>query len=268
MLKIKNRRHLVKLLATYEHQNQYHLVFRCAEGGNLVDLWENHTRNPLIDHGRICWFAEQCHGLARGLEGIHDAKPSQEGAHEEEAHEGPPKPTFPNKVTSQSQEPTVKQEEVHANSWQGLDYGRHGDIKPQNVLWFSQDQNQFGHGELKICDFGATTFTTTPAAKIPATEAQVTWTFAGPEFETNEYVSRSFDIWSLGCTYLLFITWILLGADGLEDFTQSRMQERTGRHKFRVDNFYNLIRDGEDRRAEVKDSVKKVSYPSTVNTLG
>lgn len=257
MLKIKSRKHLVKLLTTYQHQNQYHLIFRWAEGGNLADLWKTHIKNPKVDHDRICWFSEQCHGLAYGLDGIHDTKLSQEDLGD---IQGSPLPTPPIKAMAQTQYLSVIQDGLNANASRDRDCGRHGDIKPENVLWFSQDGNQFGHGELKISDFGLTTFHSMLTTKVSPQGIAVTHTYMAPEYDLNEDLSRAFDIWSLGCTYLEFITWILLGAGGLVDFSKMRLQETGSNKNFVCDNFYKIIREANGRRrAEVKDSVERVS---------
>lgn len=263
-MKIKRRKHLVKLLTTFQHQNQYHLIFRWAEGGNLADMWKKHTRDPKIDHDRICWFAEQCHGLASGLDGIHDTKLSPK---EVDDIQGSPSPTSPTKLSPQIQHLTVNQDGMHSNESQDRDCGRHGDIKPENVLWFSQDQNRFGHGELKISDFGLTTFHSMLTTKVSPRGIAVTHTYMAPEYDLNEDLSRPFDIWSLGCTYLEFITWMLLGADGLERFSEVRLQETGSNKNFVCDNFYKIIRDGKDRYAKVKESVQTVSHLYSSNTI-
>ena len=260
LLKIKSREHLVKLLTTYEHQNHYHLMFRWAEGGNLADLWKKHVRKPILDHGRICWFAEQCHGLAHGLDGIHDTKLSQK---EVEDIQGSPSSTPSIKSASRTQYLSVKQDGVNANKFRDGDCGRHGDIKPENILWFSQDQNRFRHGELKISDFGLTTFHSMLTTKVSPKGIAVTHTYMAPEHDLNEDLSRPFDIWSLGCTYLEFITWMILGADGLKKFSALRLQETGSRKTFYCDNFYKIIREGKSTRAEVKESVEKVSNSPT-----
>lgn len=82
---------------------------------------------------------------------------------------------------------------------------------------------------------------------------------APPEYDLREDLSQPFDIWSLGCTYLEFITWLLLGAEGVENFRQIRLDERDSRPKLKMDTFYKLVEAGKSRHAEVKESVKTVS---------
>lgn len=263
-MKIKRRKHLVKLLTTFQHQGQYHLVFRWAEGGNLLDMWQTHAREPKLDHNRVCWFVEQCYGLAHGLDGIHQ---TQLSPREVDDIQGSPSPTSPTKAVPQTQYLTTSRELAHDNVSEDRDCGRHGDIKPENVLWFSQDQNRFGHGELKISDFGLTTFHSAVTTKVSPRGIAVTHTYMAPEYGLNEDLSRPFDIWSLGCTFLEFITWMLLGAGGLEDFAKKRLSETGSNPNFLCDNFYKIIREGKEIRAEVKDSVERVSHSNTSNTV-
>lgn len=284
-MKIKNKRrkHLTELLTTFQHQNKYHLIFRWAEGGNLMDLWTNHMKKPKIEHGLMCWFAQQCHGLAHGLDGIHNLKISQDELKDIL------QPTMPSSYFLP--EPSWVRADIGYK-----DHGVHGNIKPPNVLWFSQDANEFGHGILKISGLGfqVISFDRTDGRPLKGHGGR-TWTYGkrksflctisclfcfwdlaeyvacgsiknnspmpgAPEHDISDDVSRPFDIWSLGCLYLEFITWLLLGAEGLEEFMQIRMGESGSRARFQTDSFYKVLGDRDNRRAEVKESVGKVSH--------
>lgn len=248
-----------------------------------MDLWTNHMKKPQIEHGLMCWFAQQCHGLAHGLDGIHNLKMSQD------EFEDILQPTTP---TSFQPEPPWRSELGYKAN------GVHGNIKPPNVLWFSQDANEFGHGILKISDIGFQVFSFAERDGRPwkgRARGGRTWTYGkrrsflctiscllcfwdlaeyvacssiknnspmpgAPEHDISDNVSRPFDIWSLGCLYLEFITWMLLGAEGLEKFTQARMEERGSRPNFQTDSFYNVLGYRDNRRAEVKESVGRVSH--------
>lgn len=51
----------------------------------------------------------------------------------------------------------------------------------------------------------------------------MTVTYRPPEYDTKlKPVSRSWDVWGLGCTYLEFVTWFLLGRAGLKEFAKRR----------------------------------------------
>jgi len=65
-----HHKHIVSLLATYEHLGRYHLVFHRAES-NLLTLWKKIKRQPAFDYGNIVWMAEQCSGISEGLCRLH-----------------------------------------------------------------------------------------------------------------------------------------------------------------------------------------------------
>lgn len=252
LTKIKPKPHLATAVTAFKYEGKYHLVFEWAEGGNLANFWE--TQRPSLTQNSICWLAQQCHGLADGLDGIHNASISWEEIENDDAllDSSQPRPTPAAEDRSQ----------IH---------GRHGDIKPQNILWFRDHDNQYGGGVLKITDFGVTAFHTARTTKVPATHVPVTITYAAPEYDVSEtyseaYVSRPFDIWSLGCVYLEFITWSLLGYEGLEEFAKRRMAEKGRRKRFKVDNFYSvhkrLILLDIEEYGTVKKSVTRVGVQS------
>lgn len=75
--------------------------------------------------------------------------------------------------------------------------------------------------DLVIGDFGGGDFY--DASKHPDPLRQMTVTYRPPEYDTKlKPVSRSWDVWGLGCTYLEFVTWFLLGRAGLKEFAKRR----------------------------------------------
>lgn len=213
--KIRNQKknHLTSLLAAYETDNkqEFCLLFHWADGGNLRQFWEQQSHHDL-DMSWFCWMAEQCRGLADGLSGIHCAKLS----HEE-------------MVAALGPELGPIYEDVSLNNAKGdeRDYGRHGDIKPQNILWFCDDPNRWGHGVLKLTDFGIATFhrkETTTVLKIE--NAKATSTFMPPEFPSKKFISRAYDVWSLGCVYMDFITWAIFGDTGVQEYRKKRIEDK------------------------------------------
>jgi serine/threonine protein kinase len=101
-----------------------------------------------------------------------------------------------------------------------LNYGRHGDISPRNILWF-QTQDPGVVGQLKLFDLGVTTFHAQPEyTKLRSTKFKYKYLHAAPELKHSEGLSRVFranDIWSLGCVLVKLMTWFLLGPNGTED---------------------------------------------------
>lgn len=204
LIKLPRHRHLNTLLTSYAWQKSHFLVFPWADG-NLFDLWTGNIPQPIATSDMVFWFLEQCVGLAEGLTIIHGTS------------------KLSKKV-----------------------FGRHGDIKPQNILWFRrsefEEQGQSGMGVLKISDFGETKFHHVSTDKrAETTNAAVTITYSAPEFEAQRGgpVSRAFDIWSLGCVYLEFATWLLRGAKGVDEFGMKRLSKSRG--NFETDTFYEMV---------------------------
>lgn len=257
LLKVKLRPHLeVGLVTSFEHRERFHLLFRWADGGNLRNLWENNP-TPNITHSWICWVAQQLHGLAHGLDGIHNTKLTQSevAAVQPALQDSPISPDFPQQLS-----PTVNS--LAPEDDEGKDYGRHGDIKPENILWFKQDKNYPKFGILKLSDFGLTTFHRAWTTAVNVEEVRVTHTYSAPEREIEETLSRPFDVWSLGCIILEFVTWILLGSKGLATFEERRQADWGIRSpKFRLDNFFAIYHNEKEQQdqAKVKPSVELVS---------
>lgn len=247
ILKVKARPHLeVGLLTSFQHQERFHLLFRWADGGNLRDMWMNSPR-PNLTHSRMCWMARQLHGLAHGLDGIHNTQMT--------VSDTPLSPSATQQSFDIVFNPLNQDDE-------GRHYGRHGDVKPQNVLWFRHDTKDPEFGILKLSDFGLTTFHRALTTGVNAEDVRVTNTYSAPEREIEEKLSRPFDVWSLGCIYLEFTTWILRGSRGITTFEEKRLPD--GGHRspnFELDNFFTIFREGDKYRAAVKPSVFKVSSP-------
>ena len=103
--------------------------------------------------------------------------------------------------------------------------GRHGDIKPENILWFQDEPDPelpecpasaVPGGILKICDFGVTDYhSPLSVSDVPAdTVSAATTAYSPPELKRGSTVSPRYDSWSLGCVLLHFVTWY---ADGWQE---------------------------------------------------
>ncbi|KAH7309158.1 kinase-like domain-containing protein [Stachybotrys elegans] len=210
--------HLTPLYATIEHKGHFHLLLPWALGKSLYSMWQQEA--PRNSREYWMWFVKQCLGIASGLDCIHDTNLGMSDG-----------------VAAQLPYPEDDRT-----------CGRHGDIKPNNILWFhdhTEDKRNHGgkHGEygrLKICDFGLTRFSKPDATKATAKNIRVTQTYRPPEYDINEKVSRPFDIWSLGCVYVEFITWLLLGGQGISEFDKLRQRESVRPH-IRGDHFFDIV---------------------------
>ncbi|KAK3374516.1 kinase-like domain-containing protein, partial [Lasiosphaeria ovina] len=200
--------HIIRLLATWHQQNTWYLLFPWADGGNLHDYWE---KNPEGNQRRedkekpgceakrrqqlTQWVAEQLKGLTEALAKIHRSPTDKD-------------------VTSCI-----------------ADYGIHGDVKPQNILHFKDEHNEYDC--LVICDFGFTRYHSKDS-RSAASPAGNTRTYRAPEYDkmNNDQepaISRACDLWALGCVYLEFMVWYLEGYHAMNhEFTQERLDEDSG----------------------------------------
>lgn len=204
-------KHLISLLATYQQGNEYYLIFPWARG-DLRSYWRDIDPEPTADHDTTTWMAEQCYGIARGLSKIHQ----HETAYFRSSSDHPFAPKGP--ISSRARSGSLQL------------FGRHGDIKPQNVLCFGNANTGLGRPILKITDLGLAEFKTS-IANIYKSSSKISMTAAyrPPEYDTeNGKVGQSHDIWALGCLYLEMIAWILGGWELVQEFEKLRVAETTG----------------------------------------
>jgi serine/threonine protein kinase len=223
--------HIITLLATYKQFNTYHLIFHRADG-NLYGYWVYENPRPVMNYESILWVIQQCQGLADGLSKLH--------YHETFVRDG-----------GEDQEPGRRIAK----------YGRHKDIKPQNILFYSDlDSNQV---TLKLSDFGTSDLKSSASRSNSGGKAPDTFTYRPPERELKfSPIRQSADIWSLGCVFLELITWALGGQELWYSFGQARCSvEHPG--ELEKDTFFTFKPEEyvEDRiigKVMVKEAVVKV----------
>ena len=107
---------------------------------------------------------------------------------------------------------------------------RHGDIKPENILWFKErtDEAHPIGGTLKITDFGLAR--SHPIADQDEFERPRGYsrTYRAPEFDIKGAIGGAYDLWSFGCVVLETAVWLIRGWEGVTSFALSRAG-RTGR---------------------------------------
>lgn len=254
---------LLNLLATYKYKDYYHLVFPWADG-DLRRLWRS-TPSPQAGKEEMRWLAQQCASIASALKSVHAGAESW--------------------IESGGDGPSDKQR-VAMNK-----FGIHGDIKPENIFIFSKGQqksfkalcmgppNTSSDGsstspserssrsgtpssaadEFVLGDFGGAEFFAPSSNPDPL--RQITVAYRPPEYDTKlRPVSRSWDVWGLGCTYLEFVTWFLLGPSGLTEFAKRRTT-RTAAGKLSDEYFETFVDGSQDGGvgATLKESVLTVS---------
>jgi serine/threonine protein kinase len=233
-LNLRHNQHLVKLLATFKKDNKYHLVFPCAQY-NLRDFWDNETPVPAFNQETYLWALDQLTGLASAIDAIHNfsAKIPQ-GKVDGNNGLSRIRPSGHNQIFVE------KGEEK---------FGRHCDLKPENILWLAEPNNP--KGILQITDFGGGRFhRLVTRSRIDPKTVMGSATYIPPEIELEIPVSRVYDIWSLGCIYLEFVTWLLWGSKAVYDFSTARSQET--KRGFTDDNFFTVIAPG---KSEVRAGV-------------
>ncbi|KAK3368273.1 hypothetical protein B0H63DRAFT_74217 [Podospora didyma] len=198
--------HLISLLATYEHSGSAHLIFHWADA-DMLRYWKDENPMPTMDAVTVRWFARQCRGIANGIAAIHQhvSNPLATQGREKGGAEQPGDPGD--------------------RKNDGL-YGRHGDIKPRNILWFKDPADPKSRGTFVITDFGIAEMSSrgTRSGK-PNRNLQFTLTYCAPESHIpGGEISRSYDIWTLGCLYLEFLTWLLGGWKLVQQFANGRQK--------------------------------------------
>jgi serine/threonine protein kinase len=143
-------------------------------------------------------------------------------------------------------------------------HGRHGNLHPRNILWFSDQkspQDQAITGVLQIADFGFAEFYSTVSESLVPSSAvnRFNMTYTAPEVDAAQQVSPQIDIWSFGCILLEFVVWYMYGWRGIDEFSEDRVAD-SKKLKIRTDSFYSLEIDGTNGEVgRTKVSVMKVS---------
>jgi serine/threonine protein kinase len=138
-------------------------------------------------------------------------------------------------------------------------WGRHGDIKPQNILWYRDSRNCSSLGTLKLADFGQAELNSQWSRSKHRIDLAHSTTYRAPEFDIPPYITHaSYDIWSLGCVYLEFVVWVMGGYNAVDKFNKSRISlERL--IPVKTDVFFETTKKNGREEAKLKPSVKNVS---------
>lgn len=287
--------HVVSLLATYEHRKKYHFIFYRADG-DLFKLWKDIKSSPLLDYQNILWLAKQCFGIADGLSKLHRhltitlprpviaekflANRDSNGKHVRildsirhvrtdsmQSNGVLVRPLSPISIWSSAHTSHLKGLRFNDNkqtpeAHQTMRYGRHGDINPGNILWYSDAvcEEQALSGTLKLADFGEAELNSRQSRTRMRSVAN-TLTYRPPECDIQpRAIRQSYDIWCLACVYLELITWVLGGQDLLETFTESRKAPDIFHDNDPTDTFFDFVRDPDTHVPEVrvKPAIAKV----------
>ncbi|GAP87364.2 putative serine threonine protein kinase [Rosellinia necatrix] len=232
----KDHPHLIQLLATYQHGENYYLLFPWADGGNLDDFYKSYPRADCPPRGPKLakWLASQLSGLCDALGSIHHCDLDLSAA---------------NMSGFNSEEARKK-------------YGTHGDLKSENILWFKRngavdEDEACSLGTFQISDFGLASFHKLESCQQFRPKG-ISATYRAPEYDIMGCVSQQYDMWSLGCVLTELATWYLLGGDAVAKFKKERSDDSQSRRK--GDAFFNLTDDPDyhpNGRATSKKSVRE-----------
>ncbi|KAI0468301.1 hypothetical protein F4859DRAFT_491162 [Xylaria cf. heliscus] len=260
--------HVVNLLSTFKQGRNLSLVFYRAEG-DLRDFWRKRPK-PDFRKETVIWVAKQSSGIAGALMKLHhhytfsrlnendeDLEDIPESARKaiiakepQNADGSPPLirvtsdtvTTEHDIASSEGEQWKAAEHKVLATDDQ-LDstgkirkYGRHGDIKPENLLWYKDQKDEFG--VLRFTDFGVSELNSSLSKSKVVSNIAGTLAYRAPESDIPEWPTRqSADMWSLGCVYLEFITWLLGGESLLREFCEKRMSWDNAGH-VKMDTFF------------------------------
>ncbi|KAF5611567.1 CMGC kinase [Fusarium subglutinans] len=218
---------IITLLATYTLNSRFHFIFPAAEY-DLLLYWKIHP-GPLVNPAYVnseglLWLSGQIRNIVGALAHIHEGK------------------------------------KAHMNT--ETMFGRHGDIKPANILWFRSRKEQ--RGVFVISDFGiADAHREETRSIIPAADFPVTPRYRAPECDIRDgRISRAYDVWSLGCMLLEMACWILGANELREQFKEILMSPYiTG---VKTDIYFDIhwLGTGEGYRLSVKEQIVQVSLPT------
>lgn len=234
----------VEVLQRFSGRNKGHphlirllLTYQHKGSYHMIFPWANGNlrdlwesdQSPERTQALVCWMLSQYHGISDGLREIHG--------------------------NNNELNPTEKNK------------GRHGDIKAENILWIENHNDCKNH--LLICDFGLSRFHSFKSQ----TEDKVSGcspSYRPPECDLYRLrISVNYDIWTLGCLLLDFLTWYLLGWNAVDTtFSDARMvdegwtsgapkprHEKTNNKWLYEDKFFKQHSDGNIVSAQLKPSV-------------
>ncbi|KAK2699662.1 hypothetical protein QWA68_000917 [Fusarium oxysporum] len=222
-----NHPNIITLLATYTLNNRLHFIFPAAEY-DLLMYWKIHP-GPLVNPASanregLLWLSGQIRDLLAALVHIHQGQ------------------------------------KIHLDT--EAMFGRHGDIKPANILWFRSRKEK--RGVFVVSDFGiADAHKEETRSIIPGADLPVTPRYRAPECDIRDgQISRAYDVWSLGCVLLEMTCWILGANELRERFKEILVSPYiTG---VKTDIYFDIhwLGPGEGYRLWVKEQIVKVSLPT------
>lgn len=203
--------HILDSIAAIRRGNNRYFMFPWANGGSLRHFWDSapgQNFGPDIIRDAI----HQLRGLVDALDHLHNFG----GSRSDRVHRtgGGGTGALPSIVVlDEYPDPSHYTNATHSQ------FIRHGNLKPENILRFSQHSSHLGL--LKMADMGLAPrhIVVTGQGRVADSTGYGTVRYEPPEVVTETQArSRPYDIWSMGCIILEFIIWMLYGKDELNNF--------------------------------------------------
>ncbi|KAF1810984.1 hypothetical protein P152DRAFT_73235 [Eremomyces bilateralis CBS 781.70] len=190
---------IIGFYGAFVHGPTYHLILEYANGGTLKNYFEEHA--SLSKEHEIFQFWEALLPLTRALRVLHCLE-------------------FKDKTTHC----------IH-----------HQDVKPENILVCKRD----GKLLFKLADLGLSRIQR-DEDDVVGYSGTVTRTYGPPECYNPDQVayaqplevSKSTDIWSLGCIFSEAAVWVVRGPNGLREYTALRKEQTSKCHIEESDCFH------------------------------
>jgi serine/threonine protein kinase len=198
-------------LASWTQDGRFYMLFPCAKSNLQSHLLQEPA--PELKREFVLFLLTQLRDLAAGVEHIHNLN-----------------------LGNSIQKP----ENVAHNLGSNLrvdtarNYrhtGFHYDLKPDNILIFQRDKK--ANPIWRISDFGTAQINeiVLSGSQQPTDTNRVEEStlgdpeYGGPDFAYQQWSSRPYDIWSLGCIYLQVLLWTFgYGGQDLRDFQVQRLK--------------------------------------------
>ena len=205
---------------TWTLHRSYNLLFPWAKC-DLDSYWGS-NKMPVMEAETILWTAKQVAGIASAIKSIHN--PSRQSLRVPEDDK----------------------------------YGRHGDLKAENILLFDSPDDE--RGILVVADLGLAKLNSIVSRSAQSNHRiHCTPRYKPPECDTEgAKITRTYDIWTFGCLLLEWVCWMFQGQDNKTSFIwQLGSQYPTGSI---VETFYDMKSQGNGRHhVVVKSKVLEVS---------
>lgn len=260
--------HIIQAYGAYQvigespEETTYHFVLEWANGGNLKNFL-SHNTNPLIEIQKlsdrrlfIMDMLRQLLGLAGALEEMHSTTTTNHTTRSEDLLDIPVAGrtqtttsnsrgealediSLPTMIVSRVDGTATVDElpklgstlidSVSQSMTSPKGIWRHGDIKPENILRFTDEgdsETTQTIGTLKLADLGRAQqhqFATRYRDSNENEDWRTRW-YEPPDLQEQVHqkaggkISRLFDIWSMGCVIFECTLWLLYGHDSINQF--------------------------------------------------